>query len=507
MISTQQLQKNPYYLLDIFLFICGVLLPFSFAPYGLFWLQFPLLGFLFLSCLEQKPSIAFRRSFFFAMGWFVHGLHWLFYSLHFHGGMPSAIAVVTVVLMAVVLSLFPALSFYLVNRYIKTSSLLMLALVYPVSWMIFDWLRGYFLTGFPWLQLGVAQIDTWLAGFAPLIGGLGVGLLVTIIAGLLAASFLKTDEKIPNFKIGMPLILVVYISGYLLGLVQWTQAVGEPIKVSLIQGNIAQSDKWVRENRLPTMQMYRELTQQNWQSDLIIWPETALPDFRSRVPDYLKRLADEAKNTNTDLLLGVFVRNQQTQRYYNSVITLDSQLYKKRHLVPLGEYFPFRPLLGFFAQWVNIPMSDIDSGEAVQPLIKVAGQIVGVSICFEDAFDRDVLLDLPQATLLVNVSNDAWFEDSPQPWQHHQIARMRALETGRSLLRATNTGVSSIIGPKGNVVVMSTQFKREVISADAQGYQGATPYVLWANYLLIISGLLVLFIFYKKRKNHIEKST
>ncbi len=492
----KKLQTNPYYILEILSLICGALLPLSFAPYDYFWLQFPLIAFIFMACLEQKNGVAFRRGFLFGLGWFVHGIYWLFYSLHFHGGMPVVVALITIVLLSAYMSLFPALSFYLANRFIKTSKINRLLLVYPISWMIFDWLRGYFLTGFPWVQIGIAQIDTYLAGYAPLIGGLGVGLMVTVIAGLLVVSSLNKAY----LKFTLPAMIAIYIAGFLLDFIEWTQAVDEPIKVSLIQGNIAQSEKWKRENYQPTLQMYRQLTQENWQSDLIIWPETAIPGYKIRVPYYLKDLAKDARATNTDVLLGLFTRDPHAKRYYNSMVTLDDQLYLKRHLVPLGEYFPLRSVLGFFAQWVNIPMSDIASGKDIQPLIKVAGQPIGLSICFEDAFDRSVLLDLPEATLLVNVSNDAWFEDSSQPWQHHQIARMRAKETGRVLLRATNTGVTSIIDRNGDVLKTLPQFKRDVLTANVQAYKGVTPYILWANYLLITSGLLVLFILKRKNK-------
>jgi len=500
MIQIKQLQTNPYYILEILALISGALLPLSFAPYEYFGLQFPLIAFVFLICLKQKNIIAFRRGFLFGLGWFAHGIYWLFYSLYFHGGMPAPVAIITIGLLSAYMALFPALTFYTANRFVKTSILNMLIVIYPINWMIFDWLRGYFLTGFPWVQIGIAQIDTYLAGYAPLIGGLGVGLVVTIIAGLFALTVIKS-----NFKKTIPAILFIYLTGFLLSLINWTEAVDEPITVSLIQGNISQAQKWKRENYRPTLQMYRELTQQHWDKDLIIWPETAIPGFKQRVPYYLEQLAKEAQASNTDVLLGLFTRNTETQRYYNSMITLDDQVYLKRHLVPLGEYFPLRPLLGFFAQWVNIPMSDIDSGADEQPLITAAGQKIGLSICFEDAFDRSVLLDLPEATLLVNVSNDAWFEDSVQPWQHHQIARMRARETGRVLLRVTNTGVSSIIDRNGDVLHIAPQFKRHVISASVQAYKGATPYVIWANYLLIISGSIVLVMFYRKNKNKIER--
>lgn len=418
MIKIEKLQNNPYYIIEILALACGLLLPFSFAPFNFFWLQFPLIAYLFIVCVDQKPAVSFRRGLFFGLGWFAHGIHWIFYSLHLHGAMPAPLAIVTVLLLASVLSLFPAAAFYFSNRFIRNSRFIMLVLVYPVSWMIFDWLRGYVLTGFPWVQVGVAHVDTYLAGYGPLIGGLGIGLIVTVIAGLIAESLFKE-----NIRKTLPVILVIYIAGYLVTLIEWTEPVDEPVKVSLIQGNIPQSEKWKRESYLPTLQMYRELTRKNWDSDLIIWPETAVPSFRSRVPAYLNELAEEANKTDTDVLLGLFVRNKENRRYYNSIITLDDQVYKKRHLVPLGEYFPLRSLLGFFAQWVNIPMSDIDNGESEQPMIKAAGQSIGISICFEDAFDRDVLLDLPEATLLVNVSNDAWSMNLPN---HGSITRLLA---------------------------------------------------------------------------------
>ena len=490
MLDIKKITKNPFYILEILALICGSLLPFSFAPFNGYWLQFPLIAFIFSVCVNQKPNIAFRRGFLFGLGWFVHGIYWLFYSLHFHGGMPAPVAVITIVLLSAYMALFPALSFYFANRFIKTSRFNMLVIIYPVSWMLFDWFRGYFLTGFPWVQIGIAQIDSYLTGYAPLIGGLGIGLIVTMVSGLLLASLNPL-----NRKLALSGVLVIYIAGFLLSLVNWTEAVDDPIKVSLIQGNIPQAEKWKRENYRPTLKMYRDLTEQHWDSDLIVWPETAIPGFKVREPNYLAGLARQARETNTDVLLGVFTRDKQSQRYYNSMISLDGQAYLKRHLVPLGEYFPLRSLLGFFEQWVHIPMSDIDSGEDVQPLIEVAGQKIGLSICFEDAFDRSVLLDLPEATLLVNVSNDAWFEDSVQPWQHHQIARMRALETGRVLLRVTNTGVSSIIDRSGQVLDIAPQFERYVITAKVQAYKGATPYVLWGNYLLIGLGVIVLVLF------------
>ena len=294
----------------------------------------------------------------FSLGWFAHGIHWVFYSLHYHGGAPVFLAALIIVLLSLYLSLFPAFALYLANRFIKANTAQMLVVVYPISWMIFDWLRGYFLTGMPWLQLGVAHIDTYLAGFAPIIGGLGIGLLVAIISGLLVLVFIRQSIKLPVIS-----IVLIYLCGFLLGLINWTQPLGDPVKVSLIQGNIPQSEKWRRELYTPTLQMYRQLTLKNLDSDLIVWPETAVPGFKYRVDDYLNEIATQLAQTKTNVLLGIFERDEKTQRYYNSVISVDGQSYKKRHLVPLGEYFPLRSLLGFFAQWINIPMSNIDRSE------------------------------------------------------------------------------------------------------------------------------------------------
>ncbi len=496
MINFSLLQKNAYYSIEILALVCGVLLPFSFAPYNFFWLQFPLLAFLFVICLQQSPKTVFIRALLFGTGWFVHGVHWVFYSLHFHGGTPVPLAMFIVLMLALVLALFPAIAFYLSNRLFNCSKRYMLILVYPMMLVLFEWMRGYVLTGLPWVQIGIAQVDSWLAGYAPVIGGLGMAYIACLVSALLA-NFLLDRKNIYSLLA----IALIYVVGYTLSLVEWTEATGEPIKASMIQGNIPQSEKWKRENYTPTLQMYRELTLKHSDSDLVIWPETAIPGFKSRVPAYLDELHEQTGKTSTEVLLGIFVKDDESQRYYNSVITLDNQIYKKRHLVPLGEYFPFRPVLGFFSRWIDIPMSDLDSGELQQKLMTVAGHPVGVNICFEDAFDRDVLRDLPDAQLLVNVSNDAWFEDSPQPWQHHQIARVRALETGRTLLRATNTGVTSAIAPNGDVIGISPQFQRHVLTLDVQAYKGSTPYVLWGNHLLVSAVLmLLLWFWYRERE-------
>jgi apolipoprotein N-acyltransferase len=347
---------------------------------------------------------------------------------------------------------------------------------------------GITLTGFAWMQPGYTQIDLPLAGYAPLLGNHAVGGLVAVTAGALLAGF--------NRQLSWPkaaaVIGVIWLAGFALKQVSWTQPAADEIEVALIQGNIPQELKWKRQMHSKTLAIYRELSLQHKDVDLIIWPETAIPDYKHRVPVYLLNMRQAMQQSDTDLLMGLFIKNLDTGRYYNSVISAHGGEYRKRHLVPLGEYIPMRSLIGFFNRWINIPMSDIDSGKHDQPLLVVAGQPVGVSICFEDIFSRDVRRDLPEATLLVNVSNDAWFDGSHESRQHHAIARMRALESGRYMLRTTNTGITSIIGPKGEEIQLAPPLERHVLRGSITPLKGVTPYVFWGDaFILVIAGMLL----------------
>jgi len=284
----------------------------------------------------------------------------------------------------------------------------------------------------------------------------------------------------------------LWFAGSLLKTISWTEKAGDPIKVSVIQGNIAQKDKWKLNLKQATMKMYRDLSLEQKDIDLYVWPETSVPDYWYRVVPYIRQLSREMKKRDADLLLGIFVKNDDKQ-LLNSVLNVNGGIYNKRHLVPLGEFIPLRFLIEFFNKFVKIPMSDIASGKEDQELLTAAGVPIGISICFEDAFARDVIKDLPQAKLLVNVSNDAWFEDSHEPHQHHAIARMRALEAGRYMIRSTNTGITSLIGPHGEVIKQLPQFETAVLNGEVQPLSGSTPFVRWGDWLIVgLSSLLLL---------------
>lgn len=477
----------------------GAITTLAFAPFNQVWLVFISLGVLFVTCLRVLPRSAFFNAWMFGLGFQLTGICWLYNSLYYHGGSPVFLAVVMILLLAMVLAMFPAVAIYMVNRYTSASVVVRLVLLYPLTWALFEWMQGIVLTGFAWMQIGYTQIDTPLAGFAPLVGSHGVSLLVAVIVGAMVALVIRQL----SWQKAVSLLLFIGLSGLVLKQVEWTQPAGDEIRVALLQGNIPQRVKWNREMRAPTLQMYRDLSLQQKDVDLIIWPETAVPEYKHRVLAYIEDLNATMRARNTDLLMGIFIRNQQNGRYYNALLNVNGDAYLKRHLVPLGEYIPLRFLIKFFNRWINIPMSDIKSGDDDQALLKAAGQPLGVSICFEDAFARDVLKDLPQATILVNVSNDAWFGDSHEPHQHHVIARMRALETGRFMLRATNTGMSSVIAPDGKAVSVAPQFERYVLKAKITPMRGTTPYIIWGDYFVVLLSVLVLggFVLQNRRQH------
>ena len=480
--------------------LAGALSTLAFAPFDLSWLLLLTLAVAFY-CWHLLPAKqAAISGWLFGMGLQCSGVSWIYYSLHVHGSAPAVFAILLIFLLCAYLSLYTGLAAWVVNRFLADDVRLRMLLFYPASWLLFEWLQGYVMTGFAWMQLGYTQIDSPLAGFAPLIGNHALSVLLGFSAGVLV--LLVLDNNLRRRTILLVSVLALWGAGALLKNTRWTEPSGEAIRVSIIQGNIAQKDKWKASMRQPTKKLYRDLSLQQKDVDLIVWPETAIPDYLGRVRLYLREIGLHLKQQDIDLLFGIFHRNAQG-RLLNSVVSMDegqvSGIYDKRHLVPLGEYIPLRFLIEFFNRFVKIPMSDIISGDDNQPLITAAGVPIGVSICFEEAFSRDVLKDLPQAAVLLNVSNDAWFEDSIEPHQHHAIARMRALETGRYMIRSTNTGITSFIDPQGRVVKQLPQFEVGVLKGVVQPMQGATPYVRWGDWLGVALSLLVLVVFAVKK--------
>lgn len=467
----------------------------GFAPFYLFPLPVVALALLFGAWAGAAPRRAAWLGYAFGLGFFGAGVSWVYVSMHDFGHMPTALAVLATVLFCGFLALFPAAVGWLQARYFPAATLHR-ALAAAALWTGSEWMRGWLFTGFPWLAVGYSQAPSSpLAGFAPVLGVYGVSLAAALSAALLAMSLRRSRPFIrhPSYLI---LVLVLWVAGWSLKQVAWTQPVGAPVAVSLLQGNIPQDMKW-REDRLQaSLVTYARLLLAS-DGRLAVLPETALPLFRHQLPeDYEALLAERGRMKGGDVIVGLpEYADGGRDEYYNSAFSFGAsspQVYRKHHLVPFGEFIPFKVVLGWVNQVLAIPLSDFSRGGSAQQPMKVAGQAVAMDICYEDVFGEEIIRQLPEATLLVNISNDAWFGDSVAPWQHLQISQMRALETGRFMLRATNTGMTAIVNQRGEVVRVAEPFTLAVLEGQAQGFGGVTPYVRLGNYPVL--GLMVLLL-------------
>ena len=414
----------------------------------------------------------------FGIALFGAGVSWIYVSLHDFGGMPMPLAIIAMVLLCTFLALFPSAVGW-VQKMSRVSPAVAAIVLIPALWVIADWVRSWIFTGFPWLALGYSQVPySPLSGFMPLLGVYGVSGLVAMSGGLLGLAVFARDWR------WLLALAALWGVGYALQQVHWTSPAGAPLEVSLLQGNITQDRKFQEGELERTMALYRAMTLRS-SSRLIIQPESSLPILRRQTPEgYLQELANHARRNSGDVLIGMFFEGAPEQ-YFNTMFsfgTAPEQQYRKHHLVPFGEFIPLRPLFGqLIEEILHIPMSDQSRGPARQEPLAVAGQQVAVNICYEDVFGEELIVQLPKATLLVNVSNDAWFGRSIGPQQHLQISQARALESGRYMLRATNTGVTAFIDERGHVLSRSEEFVTTALDGTAQGFSGATPYVRWGN--------------------------
>ena len=492
---------------DLIALIAGALTSLAFAPFSLWPLAILASGLLFITWMFSTAKRAAWRGGLFGVGLFGIGISWVFVSIYYHGHVGLSLSLLLTTLLVLVMAAFQAGLGYCLIRYFPprfecSYSRYKLLLVMPAAWVLAEWVRSWFMTGFPWLSLGYSQTDSALSGIAPLLGMFGVSWLVVLCGALLVAIVLDRAARLYCI---FALMLIALLSAVAQNTF-WTQPHGAPIKVTLLQGNIPQDLKWHPDVRRPTIELYTELTRESWDADLIVWPETALPAFYYEVEGFIDDLEVEARENDTDMLVGLLTFDESKKDYYNTMLSLGSsrEQYHKNHLVPFTEYLPMKWLLGDLVRFMQVPMSDFRRGGDYQAPLNVAGQRAGISICFEDAFGEEIIKALPEATFLVNVSNDAWFDDSWAPPQHLQIARMRAIETERPLLRATNTGMTAIIDAKGQVRVQAPQFEITSISDTIQPRGGSTLYVMVGNWLVVMGALLALAVGVWRRRSLAE---
>lgn len=476
-------------------FAAGAAAVAGFAP--LYWWPVPIASLVVLFwpwVLGKSEAGAFATGYAFGLGMFLVGVSWIYVSLHDYGGMPMALAALAVLLFSAYLALFPAIAGWVTVRFVREGAwrLPMAA----TSFTLLEWIRGWLFTGFPWLSMGTSQVpDSKLSGWATVAGTYGVTLAMAAVAACIALAAIPDHRRLrenagQRFVVAA-MIAALFIAGLEFGRQPWTSAAGKPVRIALLQGNIPQELKWRDDQQGPILRDYAAMIAAA-PAKVVVLPETALPAFLDELPPaYLAALRDEASAHGKEILLGTVERTGPTT-YYNSVVPLvasQAGSYRKRHLVPFGEFVPE----GF--KWVmavlHIPLDDFARGAAVQPALAADGTTFGVAVCYEDLFGEEVIRWLPEAQMLLNVSNDAWFGHSLEPEQHLQGSQMRALETGRWMVRATNTGATAAIDPKGRVVSRLPGFTRGTLVAVAQPRAGMTPYARWGDLPVIVLALLV----------------
>jgi apolipoprotein N-acyltransferase len=475
----------------------------GFAPFG--WWPIALIApaALFALIRGLPPRRAFAAGAAFGVGLFAFGTYWLYTCLHVFGLVPVWLTVVLQTVLVVAMSLYFAALCYMANRFWLKPGATRDWLVLPALWVLLEWLRGWLLSGFPWLSTGYAMIDSPLSGWAPIFGVYGLTWAAATISVAINIVFTRA-MPFSRRCLGVAAAATLFIAPALLARHHWTHAAGAPVAIAAVQGAVPQDQKWQAKNRDLTLQRYLRLSREAWGSRVIIWPEAALPVLAPQIQDYLQKLHDEGRAHDADFAIGLVDYQPDTKQYFNGILVLSDaghSWYYKRHLVPFGEYFPVPAFVRSWLRLMSLPYNDFTAGTSHQAGLAAAGQKLGLTICYEDAFGSQQLEVLRQATLLINVTNDAWFGDSTARHQHLQIARMRALEAGRFLIRAANDGITAAIDAQGTVVASLPQFQEAVLRTEVQPMTGLTPYARLGNYPVVIGALSLLAIAAWRRRS------
>ncbi len=480
-------------------FLSGIVLLLSFAPYDHWFLALAAMALLLVSWQGVSPLRAALRGFLFGIGLFGFGLSWVFVSIHDFGGAGVFSASLLTLLFAAFWALFPAFAGYFSVAFERTFLWSFRFMLPATVWVLFEYLRGNVVfNGFPLFQLAYSQLDSPLAGYIPVFGAYAVSWAVALTASIVAAWF--TTEKRPSAK-GLSALFLIWGGGMALGQVSWTEPAGGAFKITMIQGNVAQDKKWQPQYREAILKRYRQETRQHWDSQVIIWPESSIPAYYHQVADdFLLPLEKEAKEHGVDLVVSLPIKNDQGDKF-NAVMTLGETrgVYKKIHLLPFGEYLPMKTFFSAIMDSLKfMPMGSFTAGAKDQSLMIAGGYPFLTSICYEDAFGEESAFRMGDAAFLVNVTNDGWFGKTVEPYQHMQMARMRALETGRYLLRATNNGLTAIVDPSGKIVQQAPLFQVATLTGLITPMSGMPPYakfgdlpVIWTLSLILLGMLIV----------------
>lgn len=482
---------------DAIALIAGAGLVLSFSPTGYYPLAIVFPAILFYFWSKASSARAAWLGFLFGLGLFGAGASWVYVSIHEFGFMPAPLAAILVFLFVAYLALFPAIAGWLQARFIQPG-VYRLLFAAPVFWVLMEWLRGWLMTGFPWLHLGYSQSNSPLMNLAPLTGVYGISLVVGILA---ASSALMVIGKGVHKLLAAALIGGVFIFCWAAGGMQFVEPAGPKVNIALLQGNVALSEKWKPGASNQVISHYAELSRKVVNDNaIIVWPEGAVPDNWQHVSTWFGLALPTRKDGSMpDYLIGT-IDSPANGNYYNAAISISDKnkstgsngIYRKQHLVPFGEFLPFKPIFGWVIDYLKIPMSDFSSWQGQQPDMKLAGWPVAVSICYEDAFGEELVQTVSGAAFLINISEDAWFGNSLAPHQRLQMAQIRAKEAGRYFVRAANTGVTAVINEKGEITSRLEQFVPSVLSSEVIPMTGLTPYVRYGNSLFL--GMLLVWL-------------
>jgi apolipoprotein N-acyltransferase len=481
-------------------FVAGALLPLSFSPIDWWPVALPSVAIFYVLLQNTTARRAATLSWCYGLGVFGVGASWVYVSIHDFGNAPPALAGILTALFVAGLAFVFVLQGWVYRRFGSAR--------HPVAgfaacWLLGEWFRSWFLTGFPWLYLGSAHVTTVLSGVAPLLGVFGISFILALSAALIGECFLRY-RKLPSLlALGhshLPTaLLLLWIAAIAPRNVSWVEPAGT-LDVALVQANIAQDLKFDANELENNLRTYTELSAPLWGTDLIVWSETAVPLIYDDSASEVSSLEAVAGSTGTALLTGIYGRSAEGT--HNSIVALGAGtgLWHKRKLVPFGEYTPLRVLSAGMLELFNLPMSSLVPGPRMQGLLTAQGRVVAPFICYEVVYPDFVRRHARTADLLVTISNDTWFGRSWGPPQHLQMARMRARENGRSMVRATNNGISALINEQGEIVAQAPQFTATTLSGSVELFTGRTPWSRWGNWpLLVLSGLLLLANFYQMR--------
>lgn len=473
------------------------------APAVLFWLW-----------QDATPRSAATLGFFFGCGTFAAGTYWLYISIHGFGQAPIWLALALMAGLVALMASYTAILGYVAARWLPERGPWRWLVALPAGWVLLEWLRGWWLSGFGWLSLGYSQTDTWLAGWAPVGGVYLLSGWLLVMAGALVMWRCDAQRRL---LLPLGALLLPWVFGVFLDRIEWTRVSGPAVEVAIVQGAVPQDQKWLDANRETTLRRYRDLTLSALGTPLIVWPEAAAPDLANNLVPYLRDLATLAESRGSSLLLGLIraepaaapaesspesmPQRDPPPRYFNSILGFGDEVtwYDKHHLVPFGEFFPVPELIRRWMRLMSLPYSDFTRGAAQQPPLRLAGLALSASICYEDAYGSSQLSAVRQSTALVNVTNDAWFGRSTARHQHLQISRMRAMESRRFMIRAANDGISAVIGPRGEFVARAPDFTTAVLKTKVTPRSGTSPYVVSGNLpLLLLAAGALLYAFWRR---------